>query len=86
MRKRDLGMLKKFVVTAKGADATGKPKYKNVPVDIETYELLIGLVYVKGFGRRTQGALVRKLVDTEIEQIMKNKGEEKKLLEEYFKA
>jgi hypothetical protein len=73
---------------AKKTEETLKPKnkYRMVPVDLDTHKRLLGLVYAHGFGRRTQGALVRKLVDAEIEKIKTEGGEkEKKILITYLK-
>lgn len=58
-----------------------KKHYRMVPVDLETHARLMGLVYARGFGKRTQGALVRKLVDAEIEKItLEGDEKEKKIL------
>lgn len=77
-------VMKKYIENSKKKNAD-KQKYKMVPIDMDTYERLIGLVYVNGFGRRTQGAVIQKLIDSEIEKIMVNDSEEKTKLIEYFK-
>lgn len=64
-----------------------KNVYKMVPVDMETHARLMGLVYARGFGKRTQGALVRKLVDAEIEKIkLEGDEKEKKILVAFLKT
>lgn len=61
-------------------------RYKTVPVDLETHERLMALCEVHGFGKRGQGAMVRKLVKTEYEIMLSNrvlpKGQSKKAVHE----
>ncbi len=40
-------------------------EYKNIPVDLETHEMLIALCEAFEFGKRGQGAMVKKLVKAE---------------------
>jgi len=44
-------------------------RYKMIPVDQQTHERLMALCNVYGFGQRGQGAMVRKLVNSEFEKI-----------------
>jgi hypothetical protein len=44
-------------------------KYKNVPLDPETYRMVKVLAQAKGFGERGQGAVVRSLVRAEYEKL-----------------
>jgi len=45
------------------------PRYKMIPVDQQTHKRLMALCNVYGFGQRGQGAMVRKLVNSEFEKI-----------------
>ena len=45
------------------------PRYKMIPVDQQTYTRLMALCGAYGFGQRGQGAVVRKLVNSEFEKI-----------------
>jgi hypothetical protein len=48
----------------------GQPsRYKMIPVDQQTHKRLMALCNVYGFGQRGQGAMVRKLVNSEFEKI-----------------
>jgi hypothetical protein len=44
-------------------------KYKNVPLDAETYRMVKVLAQARGFGERGQGAVVRSLVKAEYEKL-----------------
>jgi hypothetical protein len=44
-------------------------RYRNVPVDAETYRMVKALAQAKGFGERGQGAVVRALVRGEYEKL-----------------
>jgi len=44
-------------------------RYKMIPVDQQTHARLMALCNVFGFGQRGQGAMVRKLVNSEFEKI-----------------
>jgi len=69
----------------KKEEAEKKKVYRMVPLDLESYWRFMGLVYANGFGKRTQGALVRKLVDAEIEKIMvSEQSKEKQFLLNYL--
>lgn len=60
------------------------PEYKTIPVDEETHSWLMELCQAYEMGRRSQGAMVRKLVRAEREKLGKAgvlpNGEEKKLV------
>lgn len=45
------------------------PCYKMIPVDQDTHTRLMALCRAYGFGQRGQGAMVRKLVNSEFEKI-----------------
>lgn len=46
-----------------------RQRYKMIPVDQQTHKRLMALCNVYGFGQRGQGAMVRKLVNSEFEKI-----------------
>ena len=52
-----------------GAKSRQSPRYKMIPVDQQTHARLMALCGVYGFGQRGQGAMVRKLVNSEFEKI-----------------
>jgi hypothetical protein len=52
-----------------GVKPRQSPRYKMIPVDQQTHERLMALCNVYGFGQRGQGAMVRKLVNSEFEKI-----------------
>lgn len=45
-----------------------EPKYKNLPVDLDTDEKIAILCRYYGFPKRSKGAMVRKLVNAEFEK------------------
>lgn len=47
-------------------------RYKTVPVDLETYNGIMQLCAMRGFGQRGQGALVRILVKSELAKVPKD--------------
>jgi len=51
------------------AKITKTPRYRMVPVDMQTFARLMTLCNTYGFGQRGQGAMVRKLVNNEFEKI-----------------
>ena len=57
-------------------------RYKMIPVDMQTYEQLLTLCETQGFGRRGQGAMVRKLVKGEYEKLPKVDAEEEQPVKE----
>lgn len=46
------------------------PRYKMIPVDQHTHARLMTLCSEYGFGQRGQGAMVRKLINSEFEKIL----------------
>lgn len=48
---------------------TSASRYKMIPVDQQTHARLMALCSEYGFGQRGQGAMVRKLVNSEFERI-----------------
>ena len=44
-------------------------EYKNIPIDLETHDMLMALCDAYEFGKRGQGAMVRKLVKAEHEKL-----------------
>ena len=46
------------------------PRYKMIPVDPHTHARLMTLCSEYGFGQRGQGAMVRKLINSEFEKIL----------------
>ena len=44
-----------------------KPKYKNIPVELDTYDMVVVLCELHDMSKRSQGALVRKLAKAEYE-------------------
>lgn len=49
------------------AEAQIEPRYRMIPVDLQTYEDLIQLCVLRGFGRRgNQGLMVKNLVKAEL--------------------
>ncbi|MCJ7434264.1 MAG: hypothetical protein MUO77_12325, partial [Anaerolineales bacterium] len=48
---------------------TPASRYKMIPVDQQTHARLMALCSAYGFGQRGQGAMVRKLVNSEFERI-----------------
>ena len=48
---------------------TSVSRYKMIPVDQQTHARLMALCSEYGFGQRGQGAMVRKLVNSEFERI-----------------
>lgn len=44
-------------------------KYRNIPVDLETYQAIKTLAQAKGFGERGMGAVVRVMAKAETEKL-----------------
>jgi len=46
-----------------------KPRYKTIPVDLQTYNNIMRLCAARGFGQRAQGTMVRILVNNELTKL-----------------
>lgn len=46
-----------------------EPRYKNIPVDMQTYKDLLRLCEARGFGKRAQGTMVRLLINKELKKL-----------------
>jgi hypothetical protein len=57
-------------------DEKKKPsyQYRTVPVDFETHRMILALCDAYEMGKRSQGALVRKLVKTEYHRLLEQQN------------
>jgi hypothetical protein len=67
-KEKNLGQVIENVSTVE-TNLVPASRYKMIPVDQQTHARLMALCGAYGFGQRGQGAMVRKLVNSEFEKI-----------------
>ncbi len=67
-KEKNLGQVVEKVSTIE-TNLVPVSRYKMIPVDQQTHVRLMALCGAYGFGQRGQGAMVRKLINSEFEKI-----------------